>query len=55
MHKMHVSNPKKLVKTFNCWLSGWLVPSSHERIKAVAIPIFAAKWLGVRFFSIRLT
>jgi hypothetical protein len=32
-----------------------VVPSSHERAKAVATPIFAATWPGVRFFCIRLT
>jgi hypothetical protein len=46
---------KRSAKTFNCRLSGWLVPSSHERTKSVAIPIFAANWPAVRFFSFRLT
>ena len=49
------SNPKWLANAINCCLSGWPSPLSHERIKAVATPILAAKWLGVRFFSIRLT
>ena len=49
------SNSKSFANTFNCRLSGCVVPSSHERIKAVAIPIFAATWPGVRFFSCRLT
>ena len=31
------------------------MPFSHERTKVVAIPIFAAKWQGERFFYIRLT
>ena|ERR1017187_5684287 len=41
------SHPKRLAKTFNCRLSGWPLPVSQERTKAVAIPIFAAKWAGV--------
>jgi len=49
------SNPKRFANTSNCRLSGWVVPSSHERAKAVATPIFAATWPGVRFFCIRLT
>jgi hypothetical protein len=47
--------PKTLAKILNCLSSGAPVPSSHDCIKAVAIPIFAAKWQGVMFFSIRLT
>ena len=44
----------KRVKTFICWLSGRLSPFSHERTTDAAIPILAAKWPGVRFFSVRL-
>jgi hypothetical protein len=32
-----------------------LAPLSHEETMAVAIPIFAATWPGVRFFSIRFS
>jgi hypothetical protein len=49
------SNLKRFANTSNCRLSGCVVPSSHEWTKAVATPIFAAKWQGVRFFSWRLT
>ena len=44
-----------LFNILRCGSSGLEIPLSQERIKAVAIPIFNAKWPGVRFFSIRLT
>ena len=53
--KSLASNPKTDDKTFNCWLSGRLELFSQEQTKEDAIPIFAATWQGVRFFSIRLT
>jgi hypothetical protein len=49
------SNLKYFAKNSHCRLSGWLLLSSQEQTKADAIPIFNAKWPGVRFFSIRLT
>ena len=42
---------KKFVNNSSCCLPGCLVPSSHEQTKSDAIPIFAARWPGVRFFS----
>ena len=48
-------NANKFSKICFCRSSGSHLPLSQERIKAVAIPIFNAKWPGVRFFSIRLT
>ena len=48
------SDSRRRTNVLNCWRLGWMSPSSHERTKAVAIPIFAATWPGVRFFSIRL-
>jgi len=48
-------NPKIDDKTSNCWLSGRRVLLFHEQTEDVAIPIFAAIWPRVRFFSSRLT
>ena len=49
------SEPKRFTKSLNCWLSGWFSPPSHDRTKVCAIPILAATWPEVRFFSMRST
>ena len=46
--------PSKIFfKTALCRLSGSVSPSSHDRTKVCAIPIFAATWPDVRFLASR--